>query len=102
MLTIVLSVLAIVGFAFGSACGYQLWRWERQLRGARISVTYKGKTKMTPRLLDWLLWANKLEGDKRVNGQVIYQMGGTTIALRKPLPRSHGKTKTRTIKEPTA
>lgn len=99
MLTILLDILGIMGWLVALVCARQLYRWERQLTGARLRVSFKGRTQMTPRLIDWLRWANTLQGDKRVNGQVVYKQGGTTIAIVKPLPRDHGKTVTRTIKE---
>jgi len=97
-------MLQAIGIGLGAAgwivafVGWrQLYRWERQLRGVRIQVTFKGKPKMNPRLIDWLRWGLTLQGDKRINGQVVYGQGGTTIALLKPQPRSHGKTKTKTV-----
>lgn len=102
MLLPVITGIAAVGWISALIAGRRLYLWERQLKGARIQVSFKGKAQMTPRLLDWLVWANRLDGDKRVNGQVLYAKGGTTIALRKRAPREHGKTTTKTIKEKTA
>jgi hypothetical protein len=100
MVTLILDILGGIGLVAGIVFGVQLWRWERLLKGTRVAVSFKGKRQMTPRLIDWLVWAQRLEGDKQVNGQVIYSKGGTTLALLKLLPKDHGKTTTRTIKEP--
>lgn len=102
VVSIALAVLGVIGAIGGFLCARQLRRWERQLAGARVQVSFKGKALMTPRLLDWLTWCLSIEKDERVNGQVIYKQGGTTIALLKPRPKEHGKTKTRTIKEKAA
>lgn len=101
-ITIVLDLLGIIGIVGGVICARQLRRWERQLQGARVVIAYKGKNKMTPRLLDFLRWANQLDSDKALNGQVIYKLGGTTLAIIKPAPKDHGKAQTRTIKEKAA
>lgn len=95
MITVALAVVTVCSLAFGLVAMRQLYRWERQLRGVRVQVTFKGRVTMTPRLLDWLKWGLTLEGDKQVNGQVIYKQGGTTIALLKP--SDHGKSKTRKV-----
>lgn len=100
--SIIICIIGLAGLTLGLACAWQLRRWERHLTGVRVQVSYKGKAKMTPRLIDWLKWALSLEGDKRINGQVVYAQGGTTIALMKPAPREHGKTTTKTVKEKAA
>lgn len=97
---LVVLVVGAVWMIIALALARRLYRWERNLRGVRVQINYKGRAKMTPRLFDWLLWANQLESDKRVNGQVIYSQGGTTIMLRKP--NDHGKATTKTIKEPAS
>ena len=94
----VVLVLA-VPCAVGGICAHKLYQWEHLLQQSRVAVSFKGKRQMTPRLIDWLVWAQRLEGDKNVNGQVIYKQGGTTIALMKPAPKDHGKTVTTTVKE---
>lgn len=102
MVTLVLDILGGIGICVTIVFGRQLRRWERLLKGTRVAVSFKGKRKMTPRLIDWLRWAQQIESDKNVNGQVIYTMGGTTIAIMKLQPKGHGKTTTKTVKEPTA
>lgn len=95
------GVVGLIGFAIGMACLIRLREWERHLYRTRITIHFKGRPQLSPRLIDWLLWARQLETDKRVNGQVLYKMGGTTIALRKLEAKDHGKTVTKTVKEPT-
>jgi hypothetical protein len=101
-MTVILLIVALLGWLAAIIAGRQLYRWERFLRGTRVQVRFKGKAKMSPRLIDWLVWAQRLQGDKKVNGQVIYSQGGTTIALMRLPPKDHGKTATTTIKEPAA
>lgn len=96
-MTVVALAIGVFGLGFGLVCGWQLYRWERQLQRVRIAVFYKGKSQMTPRLIEWLKWGLSLERDKGVKGQAIYKMGGTTISLLKPVPKDHGKTEHRTI-----
>lgn len=97
MILPVIAGVGTVGWIAALVAWRQLYRWERQLTGARVLVSYKGRTKMSPRLIDWLKWANTLQGDTRLNGQVIYKMGSTTISILKPLSRGHGKTATKTV-----
>lgn len=99
MVSLLFDILFCIGWIGFMLFARQLYRWERQLKRARVAVSFKGKRQMTPRLIDLLVWATRLEGDKKVNGQVIYKQGGTTIALLKPLPKEHGKTTTKTIRE---
>lgn len=100
-LFITVTLIAAVGFTLGLLCALQLYKWERLLRAARIVIYFKGRSQMSPRLIDVLIWAQKLQGDARVNGQVIYKGGQVTVALKKPDPRGHGKTTT-TVKEKRA
>lgn len=92
------DIFAAVGWCAAIMFGVKLYRWERLLQLSRVAVSFKGKRAMTPRLIDWLVWAQRLQSDKKVNGQVIYKQGGTTIALMQPPPKEHGKTETTTIK----
>lgn len=94
-LFIIVVLMLSVGSVIGGICAYQLYRWEQLLKRSRVQVRYKGKPKMTPRLLDWLVWAQRLDSDKAVSGQVIYSQGGTVIALMRPLPKDHNKTTTK-------
>lgn len=100
-LFILVVATAIIAYILAFLFSRQLYQWERQLRGARVKVYFKGRVAMSPRLIDWLHWANTLHGDRKVNGQVVYKQGGTTIAITKPDPRGHGKTTTKTVKEKT-
>lgn len=95
---IIIFALGVIAFVLG----LRLYYWEKQLQGARIVIAYKGRTKMNPRLIDWLLWSKQLDSDHRVNGQVVYRNGGTTIAIVKVPLRTHGKTTTTTVKEKAA
>lgn len=101
-MAIVSYLIGLVGLAAAGFFGYRLWRWERILKGARIVIQYKGKTKMSPRLFDWMVWVDSLEGNARVRSRSVYKIGGTTISITKPMPLGHGKTKTRTVQEKRA
>ena len=98
MLTLIFSAITIVSLLIGSACTYRLYKWERLLRRARIAVAFKGKTKINRPLLDWMTWCRSADKDKHATGQVIYKLGGTTIAVLEPIARSHGKTVTKPVK----
>lgn len=95
-----IALTALAGFTTVCALffGYRLYRWEVLLSRARIKVYFKGKPSMTPRLVDVVRWCDQLQADKRVNGQVIYKQGGTTIALAKAHKRVP-KAKQKTVKE---
>lgn len=101
MITLLALGFGLVGIAFGVVCGYRLWRWERQLAGARIAIAYKQKVRMQAPLFEWLQWANLLGKDEQSTGRVVYRMGATSVAILKPRP-NHGKTKTRTVREKRA
>lgn len=98
VLTYISLAIGITGFLWGAFFARRLYRWETLLSRARVKVYFKGKTAMTPRLLDLVLWADKLQKDKQVNGQVIFKQGGTTIALAKAHKRVP-KAKQSTVKE---
>lgn len=91
---VILALLAVAGWFAAIYLGVRLYRWERQLAGARVAVAYKQKVKMDAPLVDWLKWANMLRRDEQARGRVVYRMGGTSVAILKPRPRSHGKTTT--------
>jgi hypothetical protein len=98
-LTITLIILAAVGWTLGLWAAYGLWRWERQLTGARMAVAYKGKrVQMQPTLYEMLQWALRLDRDKLNNGQVFYRNGNVTLAILKPAPKTHGQAETKQIK----
>jgi hypothetical protein len=92
-------IVGIIGVAFGLYCGWKLRQWEHHLARSRIAIAYKGKVKMNTPLYEWLLWANRLDKDQQSRGRAVYKMGSTTVAILKPQPRTHGKTKTKTVKE---
>jgi hypothetical protein len=94
----VIAGVGVVGWIGFFIFAYKLWQWEYLLRYSRVQVRYKGRARMTPRLLDWLVWANRLKSDKQVSGQTVYAQGGTTISIMRPLPRDHNKTTHRIIK----
>lgn len=96
--------MALIGWIIGAfswaiavICILRLRQWDRHLRRARIAIAYKGKVKMSPPLIDWFHWSLAVEKDKQVKGRSVYKMGGTTVAILKPLPKEHGKTETKTV-----
>lgn len=91
----------VLGWLAAGWLGWGLWRWERQLKGARIAVAYKRRVQLQAPLHEWMRWALALKRDERSTGRVVYRNGGVTVAILKPL-RGHGKTKTHTIKEKAA
>lgn len=95
----ILDILGLVGIGIGYLCLRRHRKWERQLRGARIAVAYKGKVKINAPLSDWLLWAQSLDADKTVTGRTVYKLGMTTVAILKPRSPEHGKATTKTVKE---
>lgn len=94
-MVIISMIIGVVGVSFGLACGYRLFQWERQLRGARIAIAYKGRVKMDAPLIDWFKWCNSLDRDKRTSGHTIYKMNATTVAILKRRPPVKAKTITR-------
>lgn len=97
-MTVILYLAWVATLVFAVVVGRRLWRWERLLRAARISIAYKGKVKNSATLFDWLQWANRIDKDKTANGQVVYRSGATTVAIIKPAPKGHGKTTHRQVK----
>lgn len=94
-LAIVGVTFGIVGSAFGTICAIRLLQWERQLRGARIAIAYKGRVKLQAPLIDWLKWANSLDNDKTTTGRPIYKANATTVVILKRRPPVKAKTITR-------
>lgn len=88
-----------VGFAFGMFFAYKLREWERCLKGARIAIFFKGRSRMQPSLFEWLRWAQAVERSKTERGREVYKMGGTTVAILQPRHKSHGKSETRQVKD---
>lgn len=95
------SAVGATGFLFGLLFGWRLYRWEKQLRGAKLAIAFKGRVKMSPTIHDLLKWALVLDRDKRNTGQAFFRMGGTTVAILKPTPK-HGKATVKTVKDTKA
>lgn len=93
-----IGVIGLIGFGFGCEFARRLYRWEKLLRRSRIVVTSKGKVKMNRAMIDWMMWAQSIDRDKHANGQVVYVDRGVSIAVLRPVHRSHGKAKTRVVK----
>lgn len=94
----VLLGVTVASLALAGLFGYRLYQWERALSRSRVKVYFKNRTAMTPRILDFVLWSKQLQGDKAVNGQVIYKQGGTTIAITRAHKRVP-KPKDKVVKE---
>lgn len=97
-MTVALGAVALLGWGLALVVLRRLYRWEKQLRGARVAIAYNSRVQMQPTLFEMLGWALKLDGDKRNNGQVFYTRQKLKIAILKPRV-GHGKTRTRKVKE---
>jgi hypothetical protein len=94
--TIALAIAAALGWAFAGWALHRLWRWERQLKGARIAIAHNQRVQMQPTLLDLLRWALVLDKDKRNTGQRFYLRNKISVSILKPRD-GHGKTRTRVV-----
>lgn len=95
LLDIISITLGLIGLSFGLLCALRLYRWERQLRGGRIAIAYKGKVKLNAPLIDWFNWINSLDRDRNATGHTIYKLGSTTVAILKRLPPPKAKSTVR-------
>lgn len=98
-ISIFIGVLGLIGLLFGCFCAHKLYQWERFLKGARLAIAYKGKTKMQPTLLELMRWAITVSKDPNATGRAFYKMSSTTVAILQPRPKSHGATVTTQVKE---
>lgn len=101
MITVVigvtLSVVGVFGLSFGIFCGRRLAHWEKQLRGARIGIAYKGRVKMDPTLYEVLQWALAVERDETRTGKMFYSADKVSVSVLEPRHKSHGQAKTHTV-----
>jgi hypothetical protein len=79
-------VVGLLGVMFGVRCYIELYRWARQCQGARIVVATGNKVQINAPLVEWLGWANQLEGDEATKGRVVYLNAKVKVAiLKKPV-----------------
>lgn len=81
LLTIGSFAVGVFGVAYGVRFYWELRKWAYLIKYARIVVAYKGKVKLNAPLQEWALWCKMAEEDKSANGRVVYQMGGTRVAI---------------------
>ena len=92
VLTIVGWVVGAVGLLFGTYCYMGYRRLAHQCQQARIAIAYKGKVKIHAPLMEVLLWYRVMLKDKQhPGGRVIYHVGGTRIALTRPVKPERGR-----------
>ena len=75
------GIIGVLGFAWGVRFYWELRKWAHLIKYARIVVAYKGKVKLNAPLEEWALWCKMAERDKSSNGRVVYQVGGTRVAI---------------------
>lgn len=80
--------VGICGFVYGTRCWVELRRWSHLIKYGRIVVAYKNKVKLNAPLQEWALWCRNAEKQDsgtgpryKSNGRILYQYGGTTIAV---------------------
>lgn len=100
MIVVISLIFGMVGCTFGLFCALRLYQWERQLRGARIAIAYKGKVKLNAPLIEWIGWINALDKDEKSTGRAIYKANATTVAILKRLPPVKAKSVTRKEDDP--
>lgn len=96
MIEIICISITAGSLAFSSVVLLRLYRFEQLLKRARIVIAYKGKVKVNRPLDDWLRWCFQADKDRGANGQVMYQLGGTSIAVMEKTAKDHGKITTKT------
>lgn len=85
-------IVTLIAVAFAVKFYTELHKWARQCQGARIAIAYKTKVKLHAPLTEWLAWVNMLDKDKASTGRVVYQMGGTSVAITKRVSKKDAKT----------
>lgn len=83
VLAIIACVFGIAGVLFGCRCYYELWKWARQMQGARIAIAYKNKVKLQAPLVEWMKWCNQLDDDKDSDGRVVLRMSHMSVVITK-------------------
>lgn len=74
-------LFGVFGFAYAARFYWELRKWAHLIKYARVVIAYKGKVKLNAPLQEWALWCREAEKDKTSNGRVIYQLGGTRVAV---------------------
>lgn len=74
-------LFGLFGLAYAGRLYLELRRWAHLIKYGRLVVAYKGKVKMNAPLQEWALWCKMAEQEKGSNGRVVYQLGGTRIAV---------------------
>jgi hypothetical protein len=90
-------IVGALGLAYGAILHFTLRGWQRTLT-MRIAVAYKGRVKIQAPIREWITWSRSVEKNADRKGQEVFKMGGTTVAILKPLPKEHGKTTVTTRK----
>lgn len=75
--------VGVAGVAYGITCWVELRRWAHLIKYGRLVVAYKGKVRLNAPLQEWALWCRQAGKDDATNGRVVYQLGGTRIAILK-------------------
>lgn len=73
--------VGLFGVAYGTKFWIELRRWAYLIKYGRLAIAYKGKVKLNAPLQEWALWCKMAEQEDKVNGRVIYHLGGTRIAV---------------------
>lgn len=71
----------VFGLAWAARFYWELRKWAHLIKYGRIVIAYKNRVKLNAPIQEWALWAQAAEGDKSSNGRVIYQLGGTRVAV---------------------
>lgn len=77
-------IFGVCGLGFGLRCYWELRKWAKQCKEARIVVAYNRRVKMNAPLIEWLQWCNMLDKDESTTGRVVYMNGKTSIAIVRP------------------
>src|ERR1700722_19877789 len=83
ILTVILGVVAVIGWVCCFVNGRRLKQWSDFCQHGRIFISYKGKVKLQAPLTEWVLWAKMLDKDQASKGRPVYQMGGTAVGVAK-------------------
>lgn len=84
LITVASLAVAILCILFTASIYRELYKWSRQCQHAKIAVAYKRKVQIQAPLVEWLTWANQLEGDAASNGRVVYRNREVTVAILRP------------------
>jgi hypothetical protein len=79
-----LLVLAPLGWIVAIRVYLELRRWAHRCQTSRVAVAYKRRVVLEAPIVDWVNWANSLNGDEAVRGRVVYRGGHVSVAILKP------------------